>query len=101
MKASQGITTATLENIAADMGIRIVGDSDSFVLRPISGSDTWRKIGRNDRRVNAISWQGHYVFLSRVFHVWPNGRIRSCIADYQGLGSFLALAPKTQGQGFG
>jgi len=101
MRAYEPITTATLREIAADMGIEIKGDAQSFVLRPVSGSDQWRKIGHQGRRVNAISWEGHYVFLERVFNVWPQGRIKSCLADYQGLADFRAKAPGTYtGQGF-
>lgn len=95
------IPTGTLTAIAADMGIQVVGDASSFVLRPLSGSDKWRKIGHNGRRVNAISWDGHYVFMERVFNVWPQGRIKSCIADYRGLQDFKATAPGTYtGSGF-
>lgn len=101
MRAYEPITTATLHNIARDMGIQVVGDAQSFVLRPISGSDQWRKLSPSGRRVNAISWEGHYVFLERVFNVWPKGRVKSCLADYQGLADFKAKAPGTYtGRGF-
>jgi hypothetical protein len=101
MRAYDPITTLTLRSIAADMGIRVEGDAGSFVLRPERGSDKWRKIGHGGRRVNAISWEGHYVFLERVFNVHPTGRVRSCLADYQGLADFKAKAPGTYtGQGF-
>ena len=96
------IPTRTLTDIAADMGIRIEGDASSFVLRPLSGSDKWRKFApHTGRRVNAISWDGHYCFMERVFNVWPQGRIKSCLADYHGLQDFKAKAPGTYtGQGF-
>ena len=94
MRASD-IPSATLHAVARDMGIRVQGDANSFVLRPIVGSDQWRKIGHGGRRVNAISWEGHYVFLERVFNVWPEGRIKSCLADYRGLGDFKAKADAT------
>jgi hypothetical protein len=95
------ITTKTLHDVARDMGIRVQGDASSFVLRPVSGSDQWRKIGHGGRRVNAISWDGHYVFMERVFNVWPEGRIKSCLADYQGLADFKRKAPGTYtGRGF-
>jgi hypothetical protein len=102
MRAYEPITTATLNTIAADMGIRVEGTAQSFVLRPLSGSDEWRKIApHSGRRVNAISWDGHYVFMERVLNVWPTGRIKSCLADYQGLADFKAKAPGTYtGQGF-
>jgi len=89
------IPTHCLTTIAEDMGIRIEGDNSSFVLRPVSGSDRWRKT-RNGRRINAISWDGHYIFLHRVFSVFPQGRIKSCLADYRGLNDFLEKAPNTR-----
>jgi hypothetical protein len=97
------ITSKTLHDVARDMGIRVEGDAQSFVLRPISGSDQWRKFApHSGRRVNAISWDGHYVFMERVFNVWPEGRIKSCLADYRGLADFKRKAPGTYtGQGFG
>jgi hypothetical protein len=95
------IPTRTLLDIAEDMGIQIVGDAGSFVLRPLSGSDKWRKFGHNGRRVNAVNWDGHYVFMERVFNVWPEGRIKSCVADYKGLSEFKRIAPGTYtGSGF-
>jgi hypothetical protein len=96
------IPTRTLLDIADDMGIQIVGDAGSFVLRPISGSDAWRKFApHSGRRVNAVSWEGHYIFMERVFNVWPKGRIKSCLADYHGLLDFKTKAPGTYtGQGF-
>ena len=43
------ITSKTLHDVARDMGIKVVGDAHSFVLRPVAGSDMWRKIGHGRR----------------------------------------------------
>lgn len=95
------ITSKTLHDVARDMGIRVQGDAGSFVLRPLAGSDQWRKIGHQGRRVNAVSWEGHYVFMERVLSIWPEGRIKSVVADYRGLQDFKQKAPGTYtGTGF-
>jgi hypothetical protein len=96
MKARNGITTEALYNIAEDMGIQVVGDASSFVLRPLSGSDKWRKMSRSGRRINAVDWDCHYIFMERVLNVWPEGRITSCLADYHGLQDFYAKADGTR-----
>lgn len=90
------IPSATLHAVARDMGITVKGDAHSFVLRPESGSDLWRKIGYGGRRVNAVTWDGHYVFMERVLNVWPEGRIKSALADYRGLEDFYAKAHATR-----
>ncbi len=88
-----------LTNLARYMGIRLdnlrpQGKGVAFVLRPLD--DTYRKIGRNGRRVNAVSWQGHFDFMDVMFRAYPDARLRSAVATYKGREDFALKAIETR-----
>lgn len=95
MIARDGISTETLQRVADEMGVQLVGDQRNFVLRPLAGHEEWRKLSRG-RRVNAVTWDAHYVFMEKVLRQHPNGRITSCLADYRGLTDFYRKADSTR-----
>ena len=116
---THNLTVRDLENFAEEMGIQIYNVTDEgvrergkykdmrvirFVLRPLHNSDdTYRlirdnpyaKSGSGKRRVWAISWQGHWDFMVKVFNHDPFARIESAIATYDGEMGFYQNAPET------
>lgn len=59
-----------------------------FTLRPLSGMNTYRSksLGygySKERKIWAVDWQGHYVFMRAVFYLDPNARITTRRADYR------------------
>ena len=67
-----------------------------FTLRPKSGSDTYRSYDPiSGRRIWAVDWQGHYVFMRAVLEIDPSARITTSRANYQGRDDFLDRAINT------
>lgn len=60
-------------------------------LSPLSYSET---LGRN-RLVWAVCWHGHYRFMSEVFARFPNAKIRTSHAVYDGRAQFFTDAEST------
>lgn len=104
MKA-YGITRTELEAIATDLGITLIEVGDvsgtkrdprpgtSFMLRPLT--DTYRKFSRDGRRIWAVTWQGHYDFMDRLFFAAPDAKLTSTLATYNGREDFHAKARAT------
>lgn len=109
---SDKLTMQDLDSIADDMGIMIYDANESatprvrgkfkgkcelgFLLRPVT--DDYRR-ARNDpytksgiRRIWAVSWAGHYVFMRAVFNVDPQASIVTSVQEYHGEDDFSRLA---------
>lgn len=107
---SNTLTESDLDAIADDMGIRVERGEFfgarrrriSFVLRP--GYDSRRerfRATRSGRRINAVSWSGHYVFMRALFTLDPSAEIRSSVARYVGALDFAASAFATGSRNVG
>lgn len=101
-----GVRHATLEGIARDMGITLyeVGNIPatqrspsgiSFMLRP-GNNEEFRKISMSGRRVFAVTWVAHYVFMQRMFNENPEAKLTSTLATYNGQDEFFAKAGGTR-----
>lgn len=103
------IMDAQLDDIAEDMGITLHdrhhfhgarARRTKFLLRP-GVSDNYRLVRETPytksgtRRVWAISWRGHYMFMDAVFALDPNAKIKTALATYNGFVDFLNKAPAT------
>lgn len=82
-----GYNAAQVTNIvsfaARERGIKPIfgngrGNYVSFVLRP--ESEKYRKIGRNERRINAVCWHGHLSVLRAIYSQYPNAIVQSSTA---------------------
>jgi hypothetical protein len=105
---SNTITKRQLEDIAEALDMTLHNaDSDFYgprsrrialTLRPTA--DTYRAKSFNfgsekGRRIWAVSWAGHYVFMRALLDLDPTAKITSGWATYDGLIDFLAEAPET------
>jgi len=88
------LTRADLNAIAAGLGMELRnGSGDSVLLRPLPSMDeTYRVIGSRNRRVWAVTWEGHYAFMAQVFERDPRASIRSTLAHWRDREHFLAEA---------
>jgi hypothetical protein len=94
-----GITREQAEQIAKGMGITLYTkvsnkDQSGFMLRP--ATEEYRAIGRGGRRKWAVTWEGHKVFMEKVFDLNPKAVISSCKATYNGLEDFRQKYRDTQ-----
>ena len=80
---------------------RRVGRALAFVLRPISGNETYRAIrnapykASGQRKAWAICWHGHRDFMRSLFEGDPGARIKTVMADYVGKEGFERNFPET------
>lgn len=75
--------------------VRDYGTGHAFVLRPVSGSDTFRATSEyygKSRRKWAVCYHGHYAFMRMMFECFPNARLRSAMAKFNGIDDFNAYA---------
>lgn len=94
----RGVPKEYIYRVAEDMGITIYnfreeGTGFAFVLRPASGSDAYRAASNTGRRKWAISYEGHYVFMEAIFNRFPEAKLRSALAKYNGQDEFYRFAP--------
>lgn len=65
----------------------------SVSLRPVTDGERWRKVkvdqftGR-ERRIYAVSWHGHYVFMRALLELDPNMRMKSAVWKFAGRDDF-------------
>jgi hypothetical protein len=97
---SQTLSRANLDDIAADLGMQLVNArSNGVLLRPGYGEtmdESFRVRGPGDRRVFAVTWSGHYAFMSAVFERDPCASIKSTLAHWRSAEDFYARAPMQQ-----
>ena len=61
----------------------------SFCLRLDSCRDRFhRRAAITGRRLNCVCWHGHYEFMAVLFGLFPDARLKSHMADYQGAADF-------------
>lgn len=87
-----GVTRDDLQSVATDTGVRLYevderGKAVKFTLRP--EGETYRLINAvSGRRINAVCFHGHYLFMKKLFDRCPDARIKSTMADYRGWEEF-------------
>ena len=95
-----------------DEGVRQRGKNKGhrcirFTLRPQKNAEgEKRRLVRlsyegKTRRVWAVSWQGHYDFMERLFTNDPMARLETSIATYDGMVGFKLEAPLTTDKNIG
>jgi hypothetical protein len=94
-----GITREQAQQIAESIGCTLYTkasnkDQSGFMLRPTT--EEHRAIGRNGRRKWAVTWEGHKIFMEKVFALNPKATISSCKATYNGLEDFQQKHRGTQ-----
>jgi hypothetical protein len=94
-----GVSVKELETIARKLGVKLYNVRETgqrvkhvlFVIRPKYQSDKFRAVNKHmggHRRVWAVCWHGHREFLTRLFEVNPNARVKTVLADYKGVEDF-------------
>lgn len=103
---SETLTRSDLDEIAAHMGIELYNADAEFsgsrrrrirlTLRPVRGAagEQWRLV-RHGRRVWAVSWDGHYVFMRALLERDPNAEIKSSLDHWRGRDDFVNRAPES------
>lgn len=88
----KGITEAQAARAAKSIGavlynVRPAGKFLAFVIRPERGprGERYRARGHSGRRVWAVCWHGHKVFMDKLFTMNPHVLIVSTAARYEGL----------------
>lgn len=75
--------------------VRGKGKGYAFVLRPAKGSDAFRatsEFGGRSRKKWAVCYHGHYAFMRMMFEAFPDAKLRSAMAKFDGLADFNACA---------
>lgn len=103
---SDTITRADLDAIATHLGMVLYNADKDFsgararristTIRPAHAIDHPLDIfraKRHGRRIWAISWAGHYAFMSAVFALDPDARIKSALDHWRGQQDFHERAP--------
>jgi len=95
------VSADELQDVANEVGVELKdvrkdGRALRFQLRPcgmrIDGDYKYQRTSssgfRPERRVFAVCWHGHRDFMSRVFKLRPDARIKTTWADYKGAKNF-------------
>lgn len=87
-----GVGLSELYRFADEVGVQLYnvrpdGRGTSFVLRPLDG-DHYRATNAEGRRKWAVCFHGHYDFMERMFHAYPDAKLRSAMAKFDGLVGF-------------
>lgn len=68
------------------------------VLRTHDGKSPGARRAPSGRRTPAVDWQTHYDFMEQLFIQLPTGRIRTWMADYDGIATFYFLCGESKGR---
>jgi len=90
---ARGWSGLDLENAADTVGVQLYnvrtkGKGVAFVLRPLDGSEQWRRRSNTGRRIWAVCWHGHRAFMRVLFALNGEGVIISTHARYDGRRDF-------------
>jgi hypothetical protein len=117
---SDTLTRDRLARIAEGMGVRLYEYSEGptrsrgkfagkaehkFLLRPVT--DEFRSAKRDAyckagvRRIWAVSWAGHYVFMRALLDIDPDASIVTSVSQYHGSLDFAASAFATRRRNVG
>lgn len=66
-----------------------------FTLRPLAGSDRYRRFSNTGRRINAACWHGHRDFMLKLFEICPHAILKTSLATYKGKEDFLSKFEST------
>lgn len=94
-----GVPMADLHTIANKVDARLFeadvrGKGVKFTLRPTG--DKFRKVNPiSGRRIFAICWHGHYEFFAELFRAFPEARVKTQNATYNGAQEFAEKAEDT------
>jgi hypothetical protein len=64
------------------------GNGLSFTLRVKSSKEAGHRLGFSGKRMVSACWHVHRDFMSACFAINPEARIKSAVADYQGIADF-------------
>lgn len=106
---SETLKLADLQVVADRMGIQLREAADivpvraqphvEFRLQPLT--DVYRRFNKYGRRCAAVDSEGHYVFIKSLFDLDPAARLKSALADFDGVSDFAERGPALRGVTFG
>jgi hypothetical protein len=65
------------------------------VKAPVRWQRRSTSVFSSERRIAAVCWHGHFAFMSALYALVPDARVKSAIADYRDRDAFYGQAPDT------